>query len=364
VTEASARCRGRGRFAALAAWVVLVFVFRSSDRGGLEMLRSPRPDLRWPPARASYNPFVGRAGRTLRSAEPIDVGLTFGPLARGGRALSSVLTGDRWTHAMHSPAGPVTLSVQMQRADAMVTVEAWGAGREWVMEHAPAIVGVRDAPHSFRPTNALVAALHRRLPGLRVIRLGTVYDVAVATTIEQRVTTLEARRSWRALVRRYGEPAPGPHGLVLPPSPRSVANLPDWEWRRIGIEGRRAATMRNIARDASGLDRAAAVTDTVLENRLLGTRGVGPWTSAHVMHVVAGDADAVPVGDWHLPRHVGFALAGEPRADDERMLELLEPFRPHRARVWRLLMAGTRPPPRRAPRARIHELMRAEAARR
>jgi 3-methyladenine DNA glycosylase/8-oxoguanine DNA glycosylase len=122
--------------------------------------------------------------------------------------------------------------------------------------------------------------------------------------------------------------------------------------------------MRRIAKDACGLDRAAAIDDTVLQNRLLGLRGVGPWTGAHVMHMVTGDADAVPVGDWHLPRHVGFALAREPRADDERMLELLEPFRPQRARVWRLLVAGTRPPPRRAPRARIHDLMRAETARR
>ena len=122
--------------------------------------------------------------------------------------------------------------------------------------------------------------------------------------------------------------------------------------------------MRRLALEASRLGRAAAIGDSVLENRLIGIAGVGPWTAAHVMHVAAGDTDAVPVGDWHLPRHVGFALANEPRADDARMLELLESFRPHRARVWRLLVAGTRPPPRRAPRARIHDLMRVEAARR
>ena len=72
---------------------------------------------------------------------------------------------------------------------------------------------------------------------------------------------------------------------------------------------------------------------------------MGPWTAATLVHYVAGDPDAVPVGDWHLPGHVGHALAGEPRADDARMLELLEPFRPHRARVWRLIVAGTPAPP-------------------
>jgi 3-methyladenine DNA glycosylase/8-oxoguanine DNA glycosylase len=348
----------------ITSCAVLVSVFRSPAGRGLEFPRREFPNLRSGAEPPSYDPGVGAANHTLSSAEPIDVGLTFGPLVRGGRDLSSMLSRDEWAHALHSPAGPVTLRVRVRRADATVTFDAWGPGREWAMERAPAIVGADDRPQSFRTSNALVATLHRRLAGLRVIRLGTVYDVALATTIEQRVTTLEARRSWHALVRRYGERAPGPHDLVLPPSADVVARLPDWEWRRIGVEGRRASTMRNIARDASGLDRAAAVADATLENRLLGTRGVGPWTGAHVMHVVAGDADAVPVGDWHLPRHVGFALAGEPRADDARMLELLEPFRPHRARVWRLLVAGTRPPPRRAPRAKIHDLMRAEAARR
>jgi len=305
---------------------------------------------------------VGEASRTLKSAEPVDVGLTFGPLARG-HGLASRFAADEWTHALNSPGGPVTMRVRVCRGAGTITVQAWGNGSDWVMERAPAIVGMDDRPGEFHPANALVSLLHRRLRGLRVIRLGAVYDLALATTVEQRVTTLEARRSWHALVRRHGEPAPGPGELLLPPRPRVVAHLPDWEWRRIGIEGRRAATMRSLAVDASSLERAAALGDTILENRLLGIRGVGPWTRAHVMHVAAGDADAVPVGDWHLPRHVGFALAGEPRADDARMLELLEPFRPHRGRVWRLLVAGTRPPPRRAPRARIHDLMRAEAAR-
>ena len=121
--------------------------------------------------------------------------------------------------------------------------------------------------------------------------------------------------------------------------------------------------MGAIARDASGLARRCDRGDDVIARRLSAVPGVGPWTAAHVLMFAAADADAVPVGDWHLPRHVGHALAREPRADDARMLELLEPFRPHRARVWRLLVAGTHGPPRRAPRARIHDLMRVEAAR-
>jgi 3-methyladenine DNA glycosylase/8-oxoguanine DNA glycosylase len=306
---------------------------------------------------------VGAASRTFDCPEPFDVGLTFGPLIRGRHDPSSRILGDEWRHAMYTPAGPVSLSLLADRSAATVKVSAWGPGREWVVEHAADIGSLNDRPRDFVPTNARVACLHRRRPGLRIIRLGTVYELALATTIEQRVTTIEARRSWQSLVRRYGAIAPGDLGLVLPPAAGVVAAIPDWEWRRLGIEGRRSATLRGIALDAAGLARAVVAGDDVIERRLLGLRGVGPWTTAHVMHVAAADADAVPVGDWHLPGHVGHALAGERRADDARMLELLEPFRPHRGRAWRLLVAGVRAPPRRAPRARIHNLMRAEASR-
>ena len=148
----------------------------------------------------------------------------------------------------------------------------------------------------------------------------------------------------------------------MPPSAAVLAQLPDAEWRGLGVEDRRSSTVRRVALDTTGLDRAAA-GGPALDRRLLATRGIGPWTAAHLGHLVVGDADAVPVGDWHLPRHVAYALAREPKADDARMLELLEPFRPPRARVWRLLLAGTHGPPRRAPRARIHDMMRAEIRR-
>ena len=65
--------------------------------------------------------------------------------------------------------------------------------------------------------------------------------------------------------------------------------------------------------------------------------GLGPWTAAEVAVRALGDADAVSVGDYHLPNLVGSVLAGERGGDDARMLELLEPYRPHRARVIRLI---------------------------
>ena len=71
--------------------------------------------------------------------------------------------------------------------------------------------------------------------------------------------------------------------------------------------------------------------------RLLAVPGIGPWTAAEVAVRALGDDDAVSVGDFHIPNLVAWVLAGEPRADDARMLELLEPYRGRRALVIRLL---------------------------
>jgi 3-methyladenine DNA glycosylase/8-oxoguanine DNA glycosylase len=86
--------------------------------------------------------------------------------------------------------------------------------------------------------------------------------------------------------------------------------------------------------------------------------GIGPWTASIVRRLTFGDPDSVIVGDYNLPALVAWTLTGERRADDARMLELLEPFRGQRGRVQRLLtLAGARPP-RRAPRARLRNLAR------
>ena len=64
----------------------------------------------------------------------------------------------------------------------------------------------------------------------------------------------------------------------------------------------------------------------------------------------------MPVGDYHLCHHVSYNLAGEERADDDRMMELLEPFRGQRGRVVRWLMIAGRAPPRRGPRMPLRTL--------
>jgi len=173
----------------------------------------------------------------------------------------------------------------------------------------------------------------------------------VVTICAQKVTGIEAKRSYRGIVRQWGEPAPAAEGvpgaprLHLLPDPTVLARQPSWAFHPLGLERKRAEALLRMAAAAGRLEAAADLADRVAARRLLrAVPGVGVWTSAEVALVALGDADAVSVGDYHLPNVASWHLAGEPRGTDERMLELLEPFRPHRGRVLRLLqLAGGAP---------------------
>jgi len=250
--------------------------------------------------------------------------------------------------ATRTREGPATLHIA--RRNGTVDVRAWGPGAAWAAAHAPALCGEEDDDSGFNPTHPLLARLHRESRGLRMPRTHAVFEALVPTIIGQQVTSEEARESYRHLVNALGEPAPGPRRLKLPPDPHSLARTPYWAFHRFGVERRRADVIIRAARSAKRLEETVAMDLPSAYRRLQAFPGVGPWTAAKVAMVALGDADAVPVGDYHLPHSVGYVFDGTPRSTDERMLELLEPYRGHRARVIRLIVEAGIAAPRFGPR--------------
>jgi len=273
---------------------------------------------------------------------PIDLRrtLAFARMGMGDPCLR--LNGEDVWRATRTPMGLATERLRKVRPDA-VCVEAWGPGADWLLQRAPALCGALDRPEAFRPDHSLLDHLARRHPGLRIGRTEAVFETALFVTLEQRVATRDAWASWRLLVRALGEPAPGPlPGLWAPPAPERIARAPYEVFHRFGVERRRADVLKRAAVVARRLEETVGMTLEAAGVRLRAIPGVGPWTTARIAMLALGDPDAVFVGDLHLPHLVSSALAGEPRGTDERMLELLEPYRGHRARVVRLLMAGAR----------------------
>ncbi|MGX1544794.1 DNA-3-methyladenine glycosylase family protein [Streptomyces adustus] len=294
-------------------------------------------------------PAPGRV-RTWVPDGPLDLGLVLGPLRRGPAdpTFRTTPDGSVWRASL-TPAGPGTLRVAVRGAE--VRGEAWGPGAEWLLDRLPELLGAADDPAAFEPRHRLVAVARHRRPGLRLTRTGLVLESLIPSILEQKVTTDEAYRAWRLLVRKFGEPAPGPVDgrMWVMPAPRTWALVPSWEWHRAGVDDKRASTVLRAVRVAARLEEAVGMQPRDAQARLELVPGIGPWTSAETVQRSHGAPDAVTVGDLHLPGIVGWALAGDRHADDAVMLRLLEPYAGQRHRAARLILLGGRAPARRAP---------------
>ncbi|WP_370150723.1 DNA-3-methyladenine glycosylase [Streptacidiphilus sp. EB129] len=299
---------------------------------------------------------VGTDGRERiwRPEGPLDVAATVGVLrfGPGDPAYRTTADGAVW-RVSRTPGGLGTLRIAVRRAQGAVEARAWGPGAEWLLDRLPSLLGADDDPSGFDPgDHPLLRDVHRRHPGLRIGRTGLVLESLVPAVLGQRVTVGEAHHAWRELLLGHGAAAPGPApaGMRAAPAARDWAMIPSWDWHRARVDGKRSAAVVRVARLAARLERASVLPAGEAAALLTTVPGIGVWTAAETLQRSNGDADAVTVGDLHLPNTVGWALAGRERSDDGVMLELLEPYRGHRHRVCRLLRLTSVRAPRHAPR--------------
>ena len=293
---------------------------------------------------------MARSGRSrsLRFTRPFDlVGTLKGVLQGPDSLVGKVVDGEVW-RATRSPAGPCTVRLRLRGSQLDAT--AWGDGSEAALDALPSLVGAHDDDSDFVPRHDLVAELWSTHRGVRVPRSGSVTESLITSVLEQRVTSFEAHRAQVQIVERYGGPAPGPTDLYLPPDPEVLAGAAPYDLHLVGVESDRADTVRRVAASARRLDALSLLPPAEAHERLREVAGVGAWSAARVALVALGDADAVPLGDAHLPADVTHALTGRAVDDDEAMLEALEPYAGHRGRVIRLLDAAGVRAPERSPR--------------
>ncbi|MCW2616720.1 MAG: putative repair protein [Frankiales bacterium] len=293
---------------------------------------------------------------TWRPQLPIDVRRTLSPLRRGRADPTHRVTDDGavWRTTL-TGTGPATYRIT-QRGLHEVQAQAWGDGAEEVVVGLPDLLGARDAADGFEPRHRLLADAAARHPGLRVPRTGRVVEALVPAVLEQKVTGKEARQSFRTLVLRFGTPAPGPapDGMAVPPSAEAWRHVPSWEWHRAGVDPKRSRTICLAMRYAARLEQAVGMAPDEAAGRLTAVPGIGAWTVAEIAQRALGDSDALSVGDYHLSQYVGWALTGRP-LDDDGMVALLAPWRPHRYRVVRLLECSGYAKPRFGPRLTIQD---------
>jgi 3-methyladenine DNA glycosylase/8-oxoguanine DNA glycosylase len=296
--------------------------------------------------------------RCWAPGRPVDLGATLGPMRRGSGDPTFRYDGPGSAAAIwrttRTPAGPATLRVAVRPADGEVVGTAWGPGATWTLDQLPVLLGADDDPAGFLPRHPVLRDTWRARPGWRVPRTGRVLEALVPAVLEQKVTGREAWSAWRWLVRRYGEPAPGPAGLVpdglrLAPDAATWARVPSWDWHRAGVDQSRSRAAVTAAGRAGRLEALVERSAVEAAAALRTLPGIGAWTAAEIGQRALGDPDAVSVGDYHLAGMVGWVLVGE-KVDDDAMLELLEPYRGHRYRAVRMIELCGQHPPRRGPR--------------
>ena len=240
--------------------------------------------------------------------------------------------------------GPGGIVAAFSVCDGAVEIRILSRDREvsgddvaWAMERARGISAVDDDPTEFlgmAHLHPLVAELASRFD-CRIDRTPTVFEAFARAVIEQLVTTFEARASTRRLFWAAGELVEGT-SVRAAPTARAVLDVPPWKLHAMGIGSRRSRTLREGARRGVALERLRAMDPALAASKLESLPGVGPWTANLVARTALGWSDAVPVRDCHAHYVISEALTGE-QGDDAAMLEALAPFRPHRARVVRLI---------------------------
>jgi 3-methyladenine DNA glycosylase/8-oxoguanine DNA glycosylase len=290
--------------------------------------------------------------RLWTPGRPLDLLAVIGVLRRGGGdpTFRRDPDGTIW-RGIRTPQGPTTLCLRRVGAST-IAATAWGEGAGWVLASVPTMLGERDDDTGFVAHHPQVAEAARRFSGWRVPQTGLVLEAMIPSIIEQKVTGAEAFGSYRTLVHRYGERAPGEgaqRGLWVAPTATAWAQIPSWEWLRAGVDGARSSTAVRTARAAGRIEQCLDLSRDKAEVRLRAVRGVGVWTAAEVRHTALGDPDAVSFGDYHVVKDIGWALTGS-EVDDDGLAELLEPYAGHRYRVQRLLELVGAKRPRRGPR--------------
>lgn len=298
----------------------------------------------------------------------VDLGATLGVYRHGAgdpttwieRTRPGIAGSGRFVRATWTPDGPATVMIRWS-PDTSLHAETWGPGKDWMLESVPGLIGECDtgAPHLTSVDHPVVAAACHARRHVRIGRSGTLYHELLPNILEQRITSGEAVRQWAQLCRELSEPAPGPFArLLLPPSPERLRSQPSWWFHPLGIERKRAEPLIDVARHANKMWEWADRTPEDAGRMLRLIKGIGVWTTGVTLGPALGDPDAVPVGDFHVKNIIGWNLAGEARATDERMLELLEPYAGQRGRVVKAVLSHGDGAPKYGPKQRILPMAR------
>jgi len=198
------------------------------------------------------------------------------------------------------------------------------------MTEAPGDETLRPALEALAMMDRDLARAYRAcgLPPVR--RQASGFAGLVRIIMAQQVSTASAR----AIIARL-------EAAVRPLAPEGFLALDDPALRAIGLSRQKIVYGRALAENLrSGrldLDAVARLDDEAAMDRLVGLKGVGRWTAEIYLLFALGRPDVWPADDLAVQVAVQRVKGLDARPDRAAMVEIAEPWRPHRSAAARFL---------------------------
>lgn len=130
------------------------------------------------------------------------------------------------------------------------------------------------------------------------------------------------------------------------PRPQDLLSTRDDQLRAAGLSRSKIAAIKDIAaKTIEGVVPTAReiqkLTETEIMERLIGIRGVGPWTVEMLLIFELGRADVLPATDYGVRKGFALTYGWKDLPTPRELLEFGERWRPHRTTAawyfWRAL---------------------------
>lgn len=186
-------------------------------------------------------------------------------------------------------------------------------------------------------SQASLSALLSRQRGLRVAQLVTPFEALVWAILGQQISVAAAHALRRRLL---DNAAPRHHsGLLCFPDARRIASLSEQQLGGCGLSRSKVQTLQVVANanidDALLPDRSRLADMEALQQRLLGIRGLGPWTVNYTLLRGYGYLDGSLHGDVVVRRGIQQLLGQSAPVTPVQAQQWLAAYRP-----WRALLAA------------------------
>jgi DNA-3-methyladenine glycosylase II len=168
--------------------------------------------------------------------------------------------------------------------------------------------------------------LETRLGRRREERPADAYGALLRAIVGQQLSTKAARTIYLRVVDLFGGRTPAPEALL---------EASEEDLRGCGLSGRKVEYVRDLASHVlSGeleLDRLDELPDEQVIEEIVAVRGLGQWTAEMFLIFHLERPDVLSGGDLGIRKAVGVEYGLDEMPPPQRVLEIGEPWRPHRS---------------------------------